>query len=238
MAIWLTKQRGTTGPVFGSADRFEGLGVFIDTYKNQRPGVVFPYVMAMVGNASVTYDKDHDGASNEIAGCSVRSSSKTLDPLHHLHEHCITNIIKQARGIRTSSNPTKIRLTYFQEKSLKVDLMYKSENEWTECFETGPLTLPSVAYLGFSAETGELSDNHDIISVTTSNKYINKGYNEQGTLTPADNGKGKAHGKQFNLQKETGSWKWFFFKVVVFFGVVVGGYVGWTMYRANQRGRF
>ncbi|KAL8888551.1 MAG: hypothetical protein Q9205_002520 [Flavoplaca limonia] len=213
MAIWLTKQRGTTGPVFGSADRFEGLGVFIDTYKNQRPGVVFPYVMAMVGNASVTYDKDHDGASNEIAGCS-------------------------ARGIRTSSNPTKIRLTYFQEKSLKVDLMYKSENEWTECFETGPLTLPSVAYLGFSAETGELSDNHDIISVTTSNKYINKGYNEQGTLTPADNGKRKTHGKQFNLQKETGSWKWFFFKVVVFFGVVVGGYVGWTMYRANQRGRF
>lgn len=148
------------------------------------------------------------------------------------------NNIQQARGIRTSSNPTKIRLTYFQEKSLKVDLLYKSENEWTECFETGPLTLPSVAYLGFSAETGELSDNHDIISITTSNKYINKGYNEQGTLTPADNGKGKTHGKQFNLQKESGSWKWFFFKVVVFFGVVVGGYVGWTMYRANQRGRF
>ncbi len=72
MAIWLTKQRGTTGPVFGSADKFEGLGVFIDTYKNQRPGVVFPYVMAMVGNASVTYDKEHDGKDNEIAGCSVR----------------------------------------------------------------------------------------------------------------------------------------------------------------------
>ncbi len=150
----------------------------------------------------------------------------------------MTNTIQQARGIRTSSNPTKIRLTYFQEKSLKVDLMYKSENEWTECFETGPLTLPSVAYLGFSAETGELSDNHDILSITTSNKYINKGYNEQATSTPADNGKSKTHGKQFNRQKELGSWKWFFFKVVVFFAVVVGGYVGWTMYRANQRGRF
>ncbi|KAL8931228.1 MAG: hypothetical protein Q9211_007126, partial [Gyalolechia sp. 1 TL-2023] len=72
MAIWLTKQRGQIGPVFGSVDRFEGLGIFIDTYKNQRPGVVFPYVMAMVGNSSVTYDKDHDGKENEIAGCSVR----------------------------------------------------------------------------------------------------------------------------------------------------------------------
>ncbi|KAI4280515.1 MAG: hypothetical protein L6R35_005871, partial [Caloplaca aegaea] len=31
MAIWLTKQRAQTGPVFGSVDRFEGLGIFIDT---------------------------------------------------------------------------------------------------------------------------------------------------------------------------------------------------------------
>ncbi|KAL8866377.1 MAG: hypothetical protein Q9174_006339, partial [Haloplaca sp. 1 TL-2023] len=211
MALWLTKQRGTIGPVFGSADNFDGLGLFIDTYKNQRPGVVFPYVMLMQGNGSVKYDKDHDGKENEIAGCS-------------------------ARGIRTSSVATKMRLTYFQEKSLKVDLQYK-ENEWTECFETGPLILPSVSYLGFSAETGELSDNHDIISVTTSNKYINKGYTEQGSTT-TDSNKGGRKGRQFNQQREGGSWKWFFFKVILFFGVVVGGYVGWTMYRANQRGRF
>lgn len=71
MAIWVTKERATPGPVFGSMDKFEGLGLFIDTYKNQRPGVTFPYVMAMLGNNSVSYDKDHDGKDNEIAGCSV-----------------------------------------------------------------------------------------------------------------------------------------------------------------------
>lgn len=71
MAIWITKERATPGPVFGSIDRFEGLGIFIDTYKNARPGVVFPYVMAMLGNSSTTYDKDHDGKANELAGCSV-----------------------------------------------------------------------------------------------------------------------------------------------------------------------
>lgn len=47
--MWITKQRATQGPVFGSADKFEGLGIFFDTYKNNRPGVVFPYVMAMLG---------------------------------------------------------------------------------------------------------------------------------------------------------------------------------------------
>ena len=74
MAIWITEERGQPGKVFGHRDNFNGLGVFIDTYKNQRPGVVFPYVMAMVGNSSVTYDKDHDGKDNELAGCSVWQS--------------------------------------------------------------------------------------------------------------------------------------------------------------------
>ena len=72
MAIWVTEERAQPGKVFGSRDYFKGLGVFIDTYKNQRPGTVFPYVMAMVGNESTSYDKDHDGKDNEIAGCSVR----------------------------------------------------------------------------------------------------------------------------------------------------------------------
>ena len=74
MAIWMTEERAQPGKVFGFRDQFNGLGVFIDTYKNSRPGTVFPYIMAMVGNSSVTYDKDHDGKENELAGCSVRIS--------------------------------------------------------------------------------------------------------------------------------------------------------------------
>lgn len=37
--VWLTKQRSTPGPVFGSVDNFEGLGVFFDTYDNERAHV-------------------------------------------------------------------------------------------------------------------------------------------------------------------------------------------------------
>ena len=71
-ALWVTKDRGAPGPVFGHKDRFEGLGVFFDTYKNNRPGVVFPYVMAMMGDGRTTYDSPNDGKANEIGGCSVR----------------------------------------------------------------------------------------------------------------------------------------------------------------------
>ena len=70
-AIWLTKERAQQGGVFGFKDQFEGLGIFFDTYKNNRPGVVFPYVMAMVGDGQTSYDAAHDGKANEIAGCSV-----------------------------------------------------------------------------------------------------------------------------------------------------------------------
>ena len=72
MAIWMTEERGQPGQVFGHRDNFNGLGVFIDTYKNQRPGVVFPYVMAMMGDGQTPYDQEHDGKANELAGCSVR----------------------------------------------------------------------------------------------------------------------------------------------------------------------
>lgn len=64
--MWLTKQRGLAGEVFGSVDRFEGLGIFFDTYKNNRPGTVFPYIMAMMGDGVAPYDKANDGKDNEL----------------------------------------------------------------------------------------------------------------------------------------------------------------------------
>lgn len=69
--MWFTKDRAKPGPVFGSADKFEGLGIFVDTYKNGRPGVTFPLVMAMMGDGHTEYDSAHDGKANELASCSV-----------------------------------------------------------------------------------------------------------------------------------------------------------------------
>ena len=73
MALWITKERAQTGTVFGFVDKFEGLGVFFDTYKNGRNGVTFPYVMAMLGDGKTSYDLENDGQANDIGGCSVWS---------------------------------------------------------------------------------------------------------------------------------------------------------------------
>lgn len=70
-AMWVVKDRAQQGPVFGGKDEFEGFGLFFDTYKNNRPGVVFPYVMGMMGDGKTQYDSANDGKANEMGGCSV-----------------------------------------------------------------------------------------------------------------------------------------------------------------------
>ena len=210
-AMWLTKQRAQPGPVFGHADKFEGLGIFVDTYKNNRPGTVFPYIMAMNGDGNTPYDKDNDGKANEVAGCS-------------------------ARGIRNSQVPTKMRLTYFADQFLKMELQYKSEDEYTLCFELPDFKVPPVAYLGFSAETGELSDNFDIVSVKSQNLYKRNPGQAAGS-TASKPGK-TASSMTRERESSGGSWTWFFMKFVIFGLMLTGGYVGYTIYRTRQRDRF
>jgi mannose-binding lectin 2 len=140
--------------------------------------------------------------------------------------------IKQARGLRNANIPTKARVTYFAEKSLKVELMYKKEDEWTPCFDVPNIKLPGVTYLGFSAETGELSDNHDIIKVETKNLYSPSG----AAGTPKDYSKNAYKPNQYAKKEGSGGgWGWFFLKFVLFGLVVTGGYVGFTVLRANRR---
>jgi mannose-binding lectin 2 len=208
--MWITKGRATIGPVFGSVDNFDGLGIFFDTYKNNRPGVVFPYVMAMFGDSKTHYDKDNDGKDTELAGCS-------------------------ARGIRHATVPTKLKLTYFQDRMLKLELQYKTDEEWTLCFELEkPPAVPQIAYLGFTAETGELSDNHDILSIRARNLYT-QGAKKAATdkTTKGKNKKAKKAGK--SEPSEGGSWTWFFLKIFLFFAVIGGGYIGYTAWRTNSR---
>ncbi|OQN98013.1 hypothetical protein B0A48_16319 [Cryoendolithus antarcticus] len=207
MAMWVTKDRAEQGTVFGMKDKFEGLGLFFDTYKNNRPGVVFPYIMAMVGDGQTAYDSGNDGKANELAGCS-------------------------ARGIRNVDFPTRLKVTYFQDKELTVDLLYKKEDEWTRCFQIPNTKLPAVSYLGFSAETGELSDNHDIVSVETRNLYSISGR----TGTPPAGTKDYSRGKyKTDKSASSGSWFWFFVKFMVFGLLVAGAYLGFTMYRTKRR---
>ncbi|KAK5808118.1 putative lectin family integral membrane protein [Linnemannia elongata] len=142
-AVWLTKDRAVMGPVFGNKDEFEGLGIFFDTYANSRQSHSFPYVMAMMGDGRTSYDSAHDGASNKLGGCESDFRGKVV--------------------------PTKARITYHRDTGyLNLKLQTRGWDEWDECFTLSNIKLPTISYLGFTSVTGEVHDNHDIISVTTS----------------------------------------------------------------------
>ncbi|XP_040394308.1 VIP36-like protein isoform X2 [Cygnus olor] len=139
-AIWYTKDRMQPGPVFGSKDNFLGLGVFVDTYPNEEKQQerVFPYISAMVNNGSLTYDHDRDGRPTELGGCTAM--------------------------VRNLNHDTFLVIRYVKRR-LTVMIDIDGKHEWRDCIDVPGVRLPRGYYFGTSSVTGDLSDNHDIISL-------------------------------------------------------------------------
>ncbi|CAO1631591.1 unnamed protein product [Parajaminaea phylloscopi] len=141
LAMWLTQERAQPGPVFGSKDYFTGLGIFFDTFANARHPYSFPRIMAMQGNGVESYRAGKDGASQELAGCSL--------------------------DVRKAKVATKARLTYIKDVFLELQVQYEEWDKWESCFKLEDVKVPVNPYLGFSALTGDLSDAHDIVSISS-----------------------------------------------------------------------
>ncbi|CAH2274842.1 VIP36 isoform X2 [Pelobates cultripes] len=139
-AIWYTKDKMQSGPVFGSKDNFVGLGVFVDTYPNEEKQHerVFPYISAMVSNGSLTYDHSRDGRPTELGGCTAM--------------------------VRNLDHDTFFVIRYVKRR-LTIMIDIDGKHEWKDCLDVPGVRLPRGYYFGASAVTGDLSDNHDLISL-------------------------------------------------------------------------
>uniref|UniRef100_A0A3Q3LXC0 Lectin, mannose-binding 2-like a n=2 Tax=Mastacembelus armatus TaxID=205130 RepID=A0A3Q3LXC0_9TELE len=140
LAIWYTKERMQKGPVFGNMDNFTGLGVFVDTYPNEEKHIerIFPYILAMVGNGSISYDHERDGRPTELGGCNAM--------------------------VRNLKHDTFLFIRYVRRR-LTVMIDIDGQHEWRDCLDIPGVRLPQGYYFGATAITGDLSDNHDIISL-------------------------------------------------------------------------
>jgi len=120
-------------------------------------------------------------------------------------------------------------MTYMHDKSLVVQLATDSDpNKWEPCFTLPNIQMPSVTYLGFSAETGELADSHDIISVETRNLYTETAHHSDSASAA-----GSTKPKKVKHQSG-GSWTWTFVKFIMFGFIVAGAYIGFTAYRTQK----
>uniref|UniRef100_A0A8C4NBI0 Lectin, mannose binding 2 like n=1 Tax=Eptatretus burgeri TaxID=7764 RepID=A0A8C4NBI0_EPTBU len=138
LALWYTRDQLKLGPVFGNAQNFSGMGIFIDTYYNEgkKTDLQYPYVSVMVNNGTLHYNHDKDGRRTSLGGCPI--------------------------AVRNVKHDTFISIKYAMQQ-ITVDV--EGRHYWKECVEIRNVQLPTGYHFGASATTGDLSDNHDIIAM-------------------------------------------------------------------------
>ncbi|UJR23784.1 hypothetical protein I4U23_026761 [Adineta vaga] len=148
MAIWFTEKSGVEGPVFGSNDHWNGLGVFLDSFDNDALQNN-PIIAVMVNDGTKSYDHHHDG-SGQIQGSCIRD-------------------------FRNKPLPIRLKIEYIN-KALTIYLnngISQDDNAFEFCTRIDGIELPKTGYLGVSAETGGLADDHDVLEFLT-NTFADK----------------------------------------------------------------
>ncbi|KAK7442441.1 hypothetical protein BaRGS_00040523 [Batillaria attramentaria] len=142
MAIWFTESKGQEGNVFGSSDHWRGLGVFLDSFDNDNQHNN-PYIMAIVNDGTLAFDHMSDGSSQQLGGC--------------------------LRDFRNKPFPVRVRIEYYKQAlTVMVNNGLSNKPEDFElCLRAVNVVLPGAGYLGVSAATGGLADDHDVLSFLT-----------------------------------------------------------------------
>ena len=106
------------------------------------------------------------GSKSYIPDAEQPDPSKQALPGAHENSGCSYEFrYAESREDVSVLNHTRVHLSY-KGKTLKMRLQQTSagENkEWYQCFDMRDVDLPSPAFFGISAATGDLVDNHDII---------------------------------------------------------------------------
>lgn len=143
MAIWYTDKVGGEGPVFGSNDRWNGLGIFLDSFDNDAQQNN-PYILVMTNDGTKQYDHHRDGLNQQIGGC--------------------------LRDFRNKPFPVALKIEYYK-RVLTVyyhNGLKNNDKTYQEiCARVENIDLPKNGYFGVSAATGGLADDHDVLSFLT-----------------------------------------------------------------------
>uniref|UniRef100_A0A8D2MV02 Lectin, mannose binding 2 n=1 Tax=Zonotrichia albicollis TaxID=44394 RepID=A0A8D2MV02_ZONAL len=163
------------------------------------PQRVFPYISAMVNNGSLSYDHSKDGRWTELAGCSA--------------------------DLRNQNHDTFLAVRYSRGR-LTVMTDVEDKNEWKNCIDIAGVQLPTGYFFGASAGTGDLSDNHDIISMKLFQLMVEHPVEDEpvgfGNL-PWGIGSGPLTG-----------WKVFLLLLCALLGIIVCAVVGAVVFQKRQ----
>ncbi|KAG8801581.1 hypothetical protein FRC17_006608 [Serendipita sp. 399] len=164
-------------------------------YANSHHTYAFPRIMAMMGDGNTEYDQGNDGKLNSIGACSAK--------------------------VRRTDITTKLRMIYFRDDFFQVQVQYKGFNDWTDCFVIRNLSLPLNPFLGVTAQTGDVFDEHDVIAITAHSAKLASVQSPLTENTSSKGGKKSGGGGFFSTLLK-----------LIFFGTIVA--VGFVAFRAYQ----
>ncbi|XP_075218847.1 lectin, mannose binding protein ergic53 [Lycorma delicatula] len=148
LAFWYTEDKGDyNGEVFGSSDKWKGLGIFFDSFDNDNKHNN-PYIMAVLNDGTKAFDHANDGSSQMIVpGC--------------------------LRDFRNKPFPTRAKIEYYKNTLTVLfhNGMTNSEQDYEVCFRAENIYLPKEGHFGLSAATGGLADDHDVLHFLTTSLY-------------------------------------------------------------------
>ena len=149
--LWFTQhQYHVDGPIHGFSDTFVGFGVLFDTFRNTEAGHVHKDVALIINNGEAM-----DGVTQpDTPGC---------DGDFRFWEG--------RDDFSVSDSKSTVKLTYINGR-VSVALDAKNTGEFVTCIQDVPLNLPADwntnAYFGVTSTTGQLADNHDLLSFLVS----------------------------------------------------------------------
>ncbi|KAM4532622.1 protein ERGIC-53 [Fundulus diaphanus] len=139
LAVWFTSEQGLDGPVYGAADRWNGLGVFFDSFDNDGKKNN-PAILVVGNNGNLVYDHQNDGTTQALGTC--------------------------LRDFRNKPYPIRAKITYYRKTlTILINNGFTPDKEDYEfCTKVENMIIPADGFFGISAATGGLADDHDVLS--------------------------------------------------------------------------
>ncbi|KAG5272207.1 hypothetical protein AALO_G00162820 [Alosa alosa] len=139
LAMWFTAGQGLTGPVYGAADQWNGVGIFFDSFDNDGKKNN-PAVVIVGNNGNLVYDHQNDGTTQSLGTC--------------------------LRDFRNKPYPVRAKITYYKKTlTIMINNGFTPDKEDYEfCARVENMVIPAEGFFGISAATGGLADDHDVLS--------------------------------------------------------------------------
>uniref|UniRef100_A0A667XLJ4 Lectin, mannose-binding, 1 n=1 Tax=Myripristis murdjan TaxID=586833 RepID=A0A667XLJ4_9TELE len=132
LAVWFTASQGLDGPVYGAADKWNGVGVFFDSFDNDGKKNN-PAIIVVGNNGNLVYDHQNDGTTQALGTC--------------------------LRDFRNKPYPVRAKITYYK-KTLTVMInngFTPDKDDYEFCTKVDNMIIPKEGFFGISAATGGLA---------------------------------------------------------------------------------